>query len=353
MEVKNYLIKSNNFSHLFELNSIKTIDTSSLFKSQRNIKFNNREHFKPGIINIFPKYPTKKDYTKLFTNKQLKIAINYNIPKNNTNLVYLKKYNNKNIPKEIFKGNLINSFSDKKFDGEGTLYNTNKRNYFLPKLLKNDILKNLKINIAKNKDDIIKLNIENKDNNENEKTFRITSGMLSSRGLYLQRFNKLKINSLLINSFKKQDFINDEEETNPLINFQKECISRNTLNNERKESIHSINKNTKSEILSYLYEKYSSSNLSNYSMNKTNDNDITKNDIIKKEEDSTLISKRTKRYNNILISLKKNKNKIVDNNKININVLFSKVGQRLDKNKILYNLKKQNYLKVKNKESSS
>ena len=340
MEVKNYIIKSNNFSHLFELNSIKTFETSSLFKSPRNVKCNNREHFKPGIINILPKYSTRNDYTKLFTNQQLKIAINYNIPKNHTNRIYLKKYNNKNIPKEIFNRNLINSFSDKKFDGKSTLYNTNKRNYFLPKLLKNDnMLKNLKINIAKNKDDIIKLNIEHKDKNENEKTFRITSGMLSSRGLYLQRFNKLKINSLLINSFKNKDFINDEEETNPLINFPKESISRNTLNNERKESIISINKNTKSEILNYLYEKYSSSNLSNNSMNKTNDNDISKNDINKKDEEQSLISKRTKRYNNLLISLKKNKNKIVDNNKININVLFSKVGEKLDKNKILYNLK--------------
>ena len=341
MESKNYLIKSNSFAHLFELNSNKTNELYNLVKSQLNIKLKSkRKFFKPKIINIISKYPKKNESKKLFSNKKLKVAFNHD----KIIQVNLKKYKDQNIRRTIYKENSINSFSYNKFDEKSTFYNTNKKNYILPNIFKNENkVKNSEINMAKINDSIIKLNIDDKDNKENEKSFRITSDILNTKEIYIQRFNKLKINSLLKNSFKNKVHIEDEEDTNPWINLKKEYISRNTLNNERKESSISLNKKTKSEILNYLYEKYSSINLSNTnSMNKTNYNDFSKIDTNQKDKDSSISYRR---YNKLLINLKKINNKINDNNKININVLFSKAGKKLEKNYLIYDIKKTTIFK--------
>lgn len=338
MESKNYIIKSNSFAHLFELNSNKSNEPYSLVKSQRNIKLKNKKKlFKPKIINIVSKYPINNEYKKLFSNNKLKVAFNHDVIKQ----ANLKKIKNKNIRRTIYKENLINSLSYNKFDSKNTFYNTNKRNNILPNIFKNENeAKHSDINMAKNNDNALKLNFDNK---EDEKSFRITSGILNSKEVYIQRFNKLKINSLLINSFKNKVHIDNEEYTNPWSNLNKEFISRNTLNNERKDSTISLNKKTKSEILNYLYEKYSSLNLSNTnSMNKTNYNDFSKIDKNQKDEDSSNIFKR---YNKLLMNLKEINNKIDDNNKININVLFSKAGKKLEKDNIIYDIKKTSIFK--------
>ena len=332
MESKNYIIKSNSFAHLFELNEKNT--NEPLIRSQHNIKLKNKmKLFKPKIIKVVSKYPTKDEFNKLFTNKKLKVVFKHD----NIHQIGLKKNKNEIIRRTIYKGKLLNSFSFNKFDEKNNFYSTNKKSNILPNInINENKLKDFKKNVE-NDDNSLKLNIDSKDNKGKEKSLRITNDIISNKEVYIQRFNKLKINSLIINSFKNNIRIEDEEDTKPWINLKKEYISRNTLNNERKDSSISLNKKTKSEILNYLYEKYSSINISNTnSMNKTNYNDFSKIDLNQKDEDSSISFKR---YNQFLINLKKINNKIDDNNKININVLFSKVGDKLDKNKILYNLK--------------
>ena len=333
MESKNYIIKSNSFAHLFELNEKNT--NEPLIRSQHNIKLKNKmKLFKPKIIKVVSKYPTKDEFNKLFTNKKLKVVFKHD----NIHQIGLKKNKNEIIRRRIYKGKLLNSFSFNKFDEKNNFYNTNKKSNILPNInINENKLKDFKKNVE-NDDNSLKLNIDSKDNKGNEKSLRITNDIISNKEVYIQRFNKLKINSLIINSFKNNIGIEDEEDTKPWINLKKEYISRNTLNNERKDSSISLNKKTKSEILNYLYEKYSSINISNTnSMNKTNYNDFSKIDLNQKDEDSSISFKR---YNQFLINLKKINNKIDDNNKININVLFSKAGKKLKKNNLIYDIKK-------------
>lgn len=333
MESKNYIIKSNSFAHLFELNEKNT--NEPLIRSQHNIKLKNKmKLFKPKIIKVVSKYPTKDEFNKLFTNKKLKVVFKHD----NIHQIGLKKNKNEIIRRTIYKGKLLNSFSFNKFDEKNNFYNTNKKSNILPNInINENKLKDFKKNVE-NDDNSLKLNIDSKDNKGNEKSLRITNDIISNKEVYIQRFNKLKINSLIINSFKNNIRIEDEGDAEPWINLKKEYISRNTLNNERKDSSISLNKKTKSEILNYLYEKYSSINISNTnSMNKTNYNDFSKIDLNQKDEDSSISFKR---YNQFLINLKKINNKIDDNNKININVLFSKAGKKLKKNNLIYDIKK-------------
>lgn len=345
MESNYYLIKSNSFAHLFELKKNKTIETSNLLKSSCDINnlYNNKKILKPKKINVFSKSKTKNEYIKIFTTK-LNEDINSDIPKNNIKQSDVKDYKNKNLRNEIIKGNLISSFSDKKFDQKNNLYNGNKQDYILPKIFHNDsYFKTKGINISRSNDDKLKLTM---DINDSEKNFRMNSGLMNSKSPFMQRFNKLNINSFMNSSFKNNDFMDDEKNTKTLINLRKEHNSRNALNNEMKESKIFMKKYAKSAILNYLNKKYSSVNFSNISISKSNINDSSKFDINKRDEE--LSNSLSKKYNNLVSNIKKNNSKIFNfNNSINFNILFSKFGEKLDRNKVIYDINKALYLDKK------
>ena len=337
MEPNYYLIKSNSLAHLFELKNNKTIETSNLFKSSLDINLYNNKILKPKKINVFVKSRTKNEYIKIFADSKLREAINSEIPKNENKLIDKKEYKTRNLRNKFFKGNLISSFSDKNFDRKNIFYNNgNNQDFILPKIIQNDsYFKNKETNITKNNEDKLKLTM---DTNDNEKYFRMNSGLMNSKRLYLQRFNKLKINSMN-NSFKNKDFIDDEKNAKTLINLRKEYNSRNILNNKLKENKILLKRYTKPTILGYLNEKYSSINFSNNSINKYNFKDSSKFDTNKRDEYLSISISR--RYHNLVSKIKKNNSKIYNfNNKININILFSKVGKKLERNKIIYDINK-------------
>ena len=345
------LIKSNSFSHLLDFNTEKKYKEPIWNRISKGINCNNEIHLlKPKIIDLMTKKNvTKKivlnEYKKPFTNEKLNLVFKNNIP-----IFSNKKFNFKNIKyikstrNHIFKGNfnwLINSLSYKNLDTNNSLFNVERAENFLPKILR---LNNnsQEHNIKKSKSGT-NLYLEKE---QNEQNFRITCGMLSSKRLLKERNNKLKINSFMINSAKKYNSLTDEEEENkPVKDMNKDFTSRNNINNKRKINNFFINRYTKTAMLNNLFQKYSSinnstnrcnlsENINLSTFNDKNNNEQSKVNFIMKLKNKD-ISHLSERYNNILSKIKKNNSQIINiNKKIYINCLLSKVGEDLKKEKI-------------------
>ena len=302
------------------------------------------------------------EYKKPFTNAKLNLVFKNNIP-----IFSNRKFNFKNIKyikstrNHIFKGNfnwLINSLSYKNLDENNSLFNVERAENFLPKILK---LNNnsQEHNIKKSKSGA-SLYLEK---DQNDLNFRITCGMLSSKRLLKERNNKLKINSFMINSAKKYNSLTDEEEEKkPVKNINIDFISRNNKNNKRKINNFFINRYTKTAMLNNLFQKYSSinnstnrcnlsENINLSTFNDKNNSEQSKVNFITKLKNKG-ISHLSERYNNILSKIKKNNSQIINiNKKIYINCLLSKVGEDLKKEKIFLDKNKKTILEL-DKESS-
>ena len=352
------LIKSNSFSHLLDFNTEKKYKEPIWNRISKGINCNNEIHLlKPKIIDLMTKKNvTKKivlnEYKKPFTNEKLNLVFKNNIP-----IFSNKKFNFKNIKyikstrNHIFKGNfnwLINSLSYKNLDSNNTLFNIERAENFLPKILR---LNNnsQEHNIKKSKSGT-NLYLEKE---QNEQNFRITCGMLSSKRLLKERNNKLKINSFMINSAKKYNSLTDEEEEKkPVKDMNKDFTSRNNINNKRKINNFFINRYTKTAMLNNLFQKYSSinnstnrcnlsENINLSTFNDKNNNEQSKVNFIMKLKNKD-ISHLSERYNNILSKIKKNNSQIINiNKKIYINCLLSKVGEDLKKEKIFLDKNKK------------
>ena len=352
------LIKSNSFSHLLDFNTEKKYKEPIWNRISKGINCNNEIHLlKPKIIDLMTKKNvTKKivlnEYKKPFTNEKLNLVFKNNIP-----IFSNKKFNFKNIKyikstrNHIFKGNfnwLINSLSYKNLDTNNSLFNVERAENFLPKILR---LNNnsQEHNIKKSKSGT-NLYLEKE---QNEQNFRITCGMLSSKRLLKERNNKLKINSFMINSAKKYNSLTDEEEENkPVKDMNKDFTSRNNINNKRKINNFFINRYTKTAMLNNLFQKYSSinnstnrcnlsENINLSTFNDKNNNEQSKVNFIMKLKNKG-ISHLSERYNNILSKIKKNNSQIINiNKKIYINCLLSKVGEDLKKEKIFLDKNKK------------
>ena len=362
------LIKSNSFSHLLDFNTEKKYKEPIWNRISKGINCNNEIHLlKPKIIDLMTKKNvTKKivlnEYKKPFTNEKLNLVFKNNIP-----IFSNKKFNFKNIKyikstrNHIFKGNfnwLINSLSYKNLDANNSLFNIERAENFLPKILR---LNNnsQEHNIKKNKSGTnLYLEKEQKDQN-----FRITCGMLSSKRLLKERNNKLKINSFMINSAKKYNSLTDEEEEKKSVkDMNKNFTSRNNINNKRKINNFFINRYTKTAMLNNLFQKYSSinnstnrcnlsENINLSTFNDKNNNEQSKINFIMKLKNKG-ISHLSERYNNILSKIKKNNSQIINiNKKIYINCLLSKVGEDLKKEKIFLDKNKKTIFEL-DKESS-
>ena len=362
------LIKSNSFSHLLDFNTEKKYKEPIWNRISKGINCNNEIHLlKPKIIDLMTKKNvTKKivlnEYKKPFTNAKLNLVFKNNIP-----IFSNKKFNFKNIKyikstrNHIFKGNfnwLINSLSYKNLDTNNSLFNVERAENFLPKILR---LNNnsQEHNIKKSKSGT-NLYLEKE---QNEQNFRITCGILSSKRLLKERNNKLKINSFMINSAKKYNSLTDEEEEKkPVKDMNKDFTSRNNINNKRKINNFFINRYTKTAMLNNLFQKYSSinnttnrcnlsENINLSTFNDKNNNDQSKVNFITKLKNKG-ISHLSERYNNILSKIKKNNSQIINiNKKIYINCLLSKVGEDLKKEKIFLDKNKKTLFEL-DKESS-
>ena len=362
------LIKSNSFSHLLDFNTEKKYKEPIWNRISKGINCNNEIHLlKPKIIDLMTKKNvTKKivlnEYKKPFTNEKLNLVFKNNIP-----IFSNKKFNFKNIKfikstrNHIFKGNfnwLINSLSYKNLDTNNSLFNVERAENFLPKILR---LNNnsQEHNIKKSKSGT-NLYMEKE---QNEQNFRITCGMLSSKRLLKERNNKLKINSFMINSAKKYNSLTDEEEEKkPVKDMNKDFTSRNNINNKRKINNFFINRYTKTAMLNNLFQKYSSinnstnrcnlsENINLSTFNDKNNNEQSKVNFIMKLKNKG-ISHLSERYNNILSKIKKNNSQIINiNKKIYINCLLSKVGEDLKKEKIFLDKNKKTIFEL-DKESS-
>ena len=352
------LIKSNSFSHLLDFNTEKKYKEPIWNRISKGINCNNEIHLlKPKIIDLMTKKNvTKKivlnEYKKPFTNEKLNLVFKNNIP-----IFSNKKFNFKNIKyikstrNHIFKGNfnwLINSLSYKNLDTNNSLFNVERAENFLPKILR---LNNnsQEHNIKKSKSGT-NLYLEKE---QNEQNFRIACGMLSSKRLLKERNNKLKINSFMINSAKKYNSLTDEEEEKkPVKDMNKDFTSRNNINNKRKINNFFINRYTKTAMLNNLFQKYSSinnttnrcnlsENINLSTFNDKNNNDQSKVNFITKLKNKG-ISHLSERYNNILSKIKKNNSQIINiNKKIYINCLLSKVGEDLKKEKLFLDKNKK------------
>ena len=362
------LIKSNSFSHLLDFNTEKKYQEPIWNRISKGINCNNEIHLlKPKIIDLMTKKNvTKKivlnEYKKPFTNAKLNLVFKNNIP-----IFSNKKFNFKHIKyikstrNHIFKGNfnwLINSLSYKNLDTNNSLFNVERAENFLPKILRlnNNSQEN---NIKKSKSGTnLYLEKEQKDQN-----FRITCGMLSSKRLLKERNNKLKINSFMINSAKKYNSLTDEEEEKKSVkDMNKDFTSRNNINNKRKINHFFINRYTKTAMLNNLFQKYSSinnstnrcnlsENINLSTFNDKNNNEQSKVNFIMKLKNKG-ISHLSERYNNILSKIKKNNSQIINiNKKIYINCLLSKVGEDLKKEKIFLDKNKKTIFEL-DKESS-
>ena len=362
------LIKSNSFSHLLDFNTEKKYKEPIWNRISKGINCNNEIHLlKPKIIDLMTKKNvTKKivlnEYKKPFTNEKLNLVFKNNIP-----IFSNKKFNFKHIKyikstrNHIFKGNfnwLINSLSYKNLDANNSLFNIERAENFLPKILR---LNNnsQEHNIKKSKSGTnLYLEKEQKDQN-----FRITCGMLSSKRLLKERNNKLKINSFMINSAKKYNSLTDEEEEKKSVkDMNKNFTSRNNINNKRKINNFFINRYTKTAMLNNLFQKYSSinnstnrcnlsENINLSTFNDKNNNEQSKINFIMKLKNKG-ISHLSERYNNILSKIKKNNSQIINiNKKIYINCLLSKVGEDLKKEKIFLDKNKKTIFEL-DKESS-
>ena len=362
------LIKSNSFSHLLDFNTEKKYKEPIWNRISKGINCNNEIHLlKPKIIDLMTKKNvTKKivfnEYKKPFTNEKLHLVFKNNIP-----IFSNKKFNFKHIKyikstrNHIFKGNfnwLINSLSYKNLDANNSLFNIERAENFLPKILR---LNNnsQEHNIKKSKSGT-NLYLEKE---QNEQNFRITCGMLSSKRLLKERNNKLKINSFMINSAKKYNSLTDEEEEKKSVkDMNKNFTSRNNINNKRKINNFFINRYTKTAMLNNLFQKYSSinnstnrcnlsENINLSTFNDKNNNDQSKVNFITKLKNKG-ISHLSERYNNILSKIKKNNSQIINiNKKIYINCLLSKVGEDLKKEKIFLDKNKKTLFEL-DKESS-
>lgn len=367
MESDTNLIKSNKFSHLFEMNQSKKPEDSLLNKISIGLNCKIPQFFNPKLIKINVKDSSKKNLLILqkkrpFTNKRLKLIFKNDIP-----IITNKQTKFKNLKfvrtpiKYVSKGNLnflIKSLSFQNLVKSNNIFKDDIKDNFLPKILKiNQSFTKRKIN-SRNKKDVIRLSLSK---SEYEKNLKITSGMLNSKRLYEKRDNKFSVNSLMINSPKINSLTDEEEENKSFFNRNKRYTSRNLINNKKKSNNFFIKRYTKTAMMNNLFKKYPSVNsslsksnasenmnpnfLTNINISQNKNNYLTK---IKNDD----ISHISERYNNILLNIKKNNNQIINiNRKIYINCLLSKVNDKLNREKIFFAKNKKTIYELE-KESS-
>ena len=228
----------------------------------------------------------------------------------------------------------------------------------------------------KNREFKLPLIIKNKKINESyreikkeEKDLLSTSGMINSKRLSDNKKKKITIGALVNimrnknNKLKKEeDYKSFDDVYNTNIRKNLNLNIKNSYNYNRKNKF--MRKLTKAGLLTNLYQKYSSVNNNKDNFNKINEikseskdcssnvsfdlgKEISKinNNVgekifltkIKSNNYNLDISKIINRYNNYILSIKKNNYKRLDiNNKIYINCLLSKVQTELDIDKIVY-----------------
>ena len=364
------LIKSNSLSHLIDSNTDKLSDP---LKVSIGVNCDAHQFLKPKIIDIFSRYNNKKklvlkEYKKPFTNKKLKLIFKHDIPIYSSNQINSKSFKiMKNKQKQFYKGNinwLINSLSYKRLD-ENINFKLDKDDNILPKILEANKNYGKEKKIFKKKFYTPRLI---KSQSENEKDFRVTSGMLSIKKLNQNRENKFRINSFMINPVKNSSLIDEEEEyNNSLINLNKDFTSGKIINNKRKINNYFIKRYSNSAMINSLLQRNSWVNKSNYSLSKSNISDnlinVSINNTIDTQRKPSIIpnlklsnnedkSHLSKRYYNFLLNIKKNNNQIIDiNRNIIVNCLISKIGKNLRRDKIIFDKNKKTIFELE-KESS-
>ncbi len=331
------LIKSNSFTHIFDINSEKM--SQSLGK-KNSIGINcksSQNILKPKIIeanihnlnNFESLYENKK---KIFA-KKLKLIFKYDIPIFSDSHI---KINNikciKSNRNKIFKGNfnwLINSLAYKRLEEKNNISDIFKeeiKENIFPKIIREKekiINKEKNINKEKGKhkfnNDIIRHRLEKSENNKN---LRVISGILNRGKLYSKPKNKFKVNSFSSNSAKNKSLIDDEKE-NKLSN-QSNLLNQINIYNLKDENKSFKMRFNKREKFNNLYKKYSSvdlfHNLSNFSdnLNINNTKDINDTNKIDNEQNRKIfvsklkdkeISHISNKYNNILLNIKNKNNK--------------------------------------------
>ena len=323
----------------------------------KGINSDSHQFLKPKIIDISSFYNNEKElvlkeYKKPFTNKRLKLIFKYDEPILSSNQINSKSFKFiKNKRKQIYKGNinwLINSLSYKRLD-ENMNFKFDKDDNILPKILNIKNFGKEKINMKK----IIYKPRLIKSQSENEKNFRFTSGMLSSKKLFQERDNKVSVNSFMINSAKNNSFDEEDYNNNSIMNINKEFTSDKIINNKRKVNNCFVKRYINSSKINNLLQGHSYIDISNYYLNKSNISEnlnnvsINKTIHIHKKPGYTPNLKKLKdedrkhlvnRYHNILLNIKKNNNQIIDiNRNIIINSLTSKIGKNIIRDKIIFN----------------
>ena len=305
---------------------------------------------------------------------------------------------NKNLDPKIKKKIKITSTPKKKIKNiqdklDEEMYSARKIKYHKYKILKESLLspysaRELRKNrylLKHNSEFILPSIIKNKKINESyneiqkvEDGFISTSGMINRKRLNDNKVNKMSINSLMNNLIKNKNGLFN--------NYYKKLDNIYSINDKYNLNLnfkHNYNKRlklkkklTKYGLLTNLYQKYSSvsnninSNIKNNgsqiyrkisdNINENHSSNISfdlgkeisiinnNNNIsgemgkifltkLKRNNDNIDISKIINRHSNLILSIKKNNNKILDKDKnIYINCLLSKVQSRLNKDKIIY-----------------
>lgn len=264
---------------------------------------------------------------------------------------------------KMLKESLLSPYSARELRKNKSLIK-HRSEFILP-----SIIKNKKINASYNEIEKV------------EDGFISTSGMINRKRLNNNKVNKITISALINNLIKNKNglFNNHHKKLDNIYSINdKYNLNLNLIHNYNKnKKLKLKRKLTKTGLLTNLYQKYSSvsnninSNIKNNgsqiyrkksdSINDDHSSNISfdlgkeisiisnNNDNIgggaakifltklKRNNDNIDISKIINRHSNLIWSIKKNNNKILDKDKnIYINCLLSKVQSQLNRDKIIY-----------------
>lgn len=264
---------------------------------------------------------------------------------------------------KMLKESLLSPYSARELRKNKSLIK-HRNEFILP-----SIIKNKKINASYNEIEKV------------EDGFISTSGMINRKRLNNNKVNKITISALINNLIKNKNglFNNHHKKLDNIYSINdKYNLNLNLIHNYNKnKKLKLKRKLTKTGLLTNLYQKYSSvsnninSNIKNNgsqiyrkksdSINDDHSSNISfdlgkeisiisnNNDNIgggaakifltklKRNNDNIDISKIINRHSNLIWSIKKNNNKILDKDKnIYINCLLSKVQSQLNRDKIIY-----------------
>lgn len=264
---------------------------------------------------------------------------------------------------KMLKESLLSPYSARELRKNKSLIK-HRSEFILP-----SIIKNKKINASYNEIEKV------------EDGFISTSGMINRKRLNNNKVNKITISALINNLIKNKNglFNNHHKKLDNIYSINdKYNLNLNLIHNYNKnKKLKLKRKLTKTGLLTNLYQKYSSvsnninSNIKNngsqiYRKKSDSINDDHSSNIsfdlgkeisiisnhndnisggaskifltkLKRNNDNIDISKIINRHSNLIWSIKKNNNKILDKDKnIYINCLLSKVQSQLNRDKIIY-----------------